>query len=235
MNKSIRFILVTVLAVIAGTFYVSAQELNKQGYAPLTKGLSLTYTNYDDDGEFSGTYIMNVVSVDLKITENEKIGKIIFDQHFFDDDNEPVLSGDNNLQMTVMIGPDGHFSKMKEFRKLMKVKEAVSKGDASSIPDDIQVGTIIPDGVMNVSAGNMDAKILTSDRKVVREEIISTPAGEFDTFVVAENQVTKSIVSIEYRLETWYAKGIGAVKQVVYDKKGRLKMSQVLTSYKIEQ
>ena len=88
---------------------------------------------------------------------------------------------------------------------------------------------------MNVSAGNMDAKILTSDRKVVREERISTPAGEFDTFVVAENQVTKSIVSIEYRLETWYAKGIGAVKQVVYDKKGRLKMSQVLTSYKIEQ
>lgn len=235
MNKSIRFILVTVLAIIAGTFYVSAQELNKLGYAPLTKGLSLTYANYDDDGEFSGSYIMKVVSANLVITETEKVGEIIFDQHFFDEDNEPVLSGDNNLQMIVTVGPEGHFSQMKEFRKLMKVKEAVSKGDASSIPDDIQVGTIIPDGVMNVSAGNMDAKILTSDRKVVREERISTPAGEFDTFVVAENQVTKAIVSIEYRLETWYAKGIGAVKQVVYDRKGRLKMSQVLTSYKIEQ
>ena len=230
MRRIAHFLLFTVLAIFAGTFGVFAQELDLQSYAPLTKGLELKYANYDDDGEFSGYYIMKVVDV----KGDFKVGELVFDQHFFDEDNEPVFE-DNNLRMAVSVGPDGHFSKMTEVRKLMKVKEDVSKGDASSIPADIEVGTQIPDGVMNVRVGNMKAKILTSNRVVARQEKVTTPAGEFDAYVVTETQVTKAVVSAEYRLETWYVRGIGAVKQYAYDKKGRLKMSQELVSYKIEQ
>ncbi|MBR2947226.1 MAG: hypothetical protein IKC17_01395 [Bacteroidales bacterium] len=230
MKNIVKLIPILVLTFFVGTFSLFAQELDLQSYAPLTKGLELKYANYDEDGEISGYYIMKVVSV----SGNFSKGEIVFDQHFFDEDYEPVFD-DNNLRMVVSVGPDGHYSKMDELGKLMKVQEDVSKGDVSTIPSDIEVGSVIDNGVMNVKAGNMSAKILTSDRKVVRKETITTSAGEFEAFVVKETQITKAVISKEYHLETWYVRGIGAVKQLVYDRKGRLEMSQELVSFQINQ
>ena len=36
------------------------------------------------------------------------------------------------------------------------------------------------------------------------------------------------------RIETWYAAGIGCIKQAVYDRKGRLDHTQELVSIKFE-
>ena len=48
---------------LAGGYSVSAQDYDKSGYCPITKGMTLEYVNYDADGARTGSFILKVSAV----------------------------------------------------------------------------------------------------------------------------------------------------------------------------
>lgn len=233
MKKGIRTMSALMSAaamMLAGGYYVSAQDYDKSGYCPLTEGMVLEYVNYDADGAVTGSYVLKVASASGTLQK----GTVVFDQYFYDADGRPVLGDGGNLPMEVTVGPDGTVSRMNDAGKVMKVQDIMSKGDASSVPSGLKTGMSIPDGSLKVKIGMISATIETKDRKVVDHKEITVPAGTFDCFLVKEEQVTRTVGSRTEKIETWYAAGIGCVKQTVYDRKGRLDHTQELVSIKFE-
>ena len=217
---------------LAGGYSVSAQDYDKSGYCPITKGMTLEYVNYDADGARTGSFVLKVAAVEGTLSK----GTVTFDQYFYDADGKPLFSDNGgNLPMEVTVGgPDGTVSRMSDVGKVMKVQDIMSKGDASSVPSGMKVGTAIPDGTIKVRIGKISATIATQDRQVVEQKSITVPAGTFDCFLIKEEQVTRTVGSRTERIETWYAAGIGCVRQAVYDRKGRLDHTQELVSIKFE-
>lgn len=218
-------ILSSILALSVCSLTVSAQDMDTSSFAPLTKGMVLTYHNLDGDGNITSKYIITVSEMEGTFTK----GRLVMSQEFFDSKGAPLFK-DNNVPMEVITGGKNTITKLDDAGKVMKVQDLMSKGDASSIPSVLTVGSVIPDGIVDVNVGMMSAKILTSDRKVTDEKTITTPAGSFKCYLIEENLSTKTIISKNEDVKTWYAKGIGCVKQEVYDKKGRHTNTQVLQS-----
>ena len=208
------------LALVGG-YSVSAQDYDKSGYCPITKGMTLEYVNYDADGARTGSFILKVSAVEGTLSK----GTVTFDQYFYDADGKPLFDDNGgNLPMEVTVGgPEGTVSRMSDVGKVMKVQDIMSKGDASSVPAGMKVGTTIPDGCLS-----------TQNRQVTEQKSITVPAGTFDCFLIKEEQVTKTVMSKTERIETWYAAGIGCIRQAVYDRKGRLDHTQELVSIKFE-
>ncbi len=216
---------------LTGGYYVSAQEYDKSGFCPITEGMTLEYQNYDAEGRKAGMYVLHVTAVSGTITD----GTVSYDQYFYDENGQPLFSVDNNVPMEVTVGgPEGTVSRLNEVGKLLKVQDVMSKGDASNIPVELQAGTTIPDGKIKVQVGKITAHISTTGRQVTEQKSITVPAGTFDCFLIKEEQATKSFGTKVENVETWYAKGIGCVKQAVYDRKGRLDHTQELISIKFE-
>ena len=216
---------------LAGGYSVSAQDYDKSGYCPITKGMTLEYVNYDADGARTGSFILKVSAVEGTLSK----GTVTFDQYFYDADGKPLFDDNGgNLPMEVTVGgPEGTVSRMSDVGKVMKVQDIMSKGDASSVPAGMKVGTTI-DGTIKVRIGKISATIATQNRQVVEQKSITVPAGTFDCFLIKEEQVTRTVGSKTERIETWYAAGIGCIRQAVYDRKGRLDHTQELVSIKFE-
>ena len=78
---------------------------------------------------------------------------------------------------------------------------------------------------------DVGASFLLTERKVLSEEVVTTPAGTFNTYKMDEHQTNKVLVSTKtFHIITWYAKNIGCIKQEVYDKKGKLLRTLELTA-----
>ena len=233
--KQFSFILSVMSAAVvlsAGGYSVYAQDYDKSGFCPITKGMTLEYVNYDADGNKTGSYVLHVSAVSGTLEK----GTVSFDQYFYDKNGAPVFSDNNgNLPMEVTVGgPDGTVSRMSDVGKVMKVQDVMSKGDASNVPAGLKPGSTIPDGRIKVLVGKITANITTQNRQVLEQKEITVPAGTFDCYLIKEEQVTKTVFSKTEEIETWYAAGIGCVKQAVYDRKGRLDHTQELVSIKFE-
>ena len=206
----------------------SAQEYNKSEYCPLTKGIYLKYANYDKNGKIMSYYAFEVTFWEGTVEK----GHLVFELEVFDKDAQPLFK-DNKITMDVTTADGITTSRMSGLSKIMRIQDDVSKGDESSIPSNIKVGMEIPDGNIKLLIDKISASILTQNRKITDQKTITTKAGTFDCFLLKETQITKTVGSKTELVETWYAKGIGTVKQTVYDKKGRLKQSQELISLSI--
>ena len=74
-------------------------------------------------------------------------------------------------------------------------------------------------------------KVLGQDRKIVGTEKIQTEAGVFDCFIMEETITTKAMMMKDVeKIRSWYAYGIGMVKEVSYDKNGKLTSTIVLNT-----
>ncbi len=61
--------------------------------------------------------------------------------------------------------------------------------------------------------------------------VSKTPAGTFDCFVIEETITSKAMMQKDVEKNiSWYAYGIGLVKEETYDKKGRLVSTTLLNS-----
>lgn len=199
-----------------------------QPYFCATPGVELTYSNYDGDGDFDGSFSMLVIDCIGDMTK----GSVKYSHKFFDDDNKPLFNG-KELIMDVYLDKGETFSKMYELKKAIKVQDVFSKGDASSLPLEMFVGMKIRDGEIVVQVNNIKSTVKVSNRKVTSKDLITTDAGSYECFKIEEHQ-TNTVMgfSKEWDVKTWYAKNMGCVKQETY-RKGKLISSQILTKYKM--
>ena len=101
-------------------------------------------------------------------------------------------------------------------------------GDTRGIPRYPKVGKL-PDYEFHFKMSIMSMRVSGTERRIVGTETLQTPAGSFDCFILEETIATKiTIVKDVERVKSWYAYGIGLVKEITYDKNGNLISTMIL-------
>ena len=115
-------------------------------------------------------------------------------------------------------------TKEKEKEVFEKVRSEFYKmsGETRGLPRNPEIGKL-PDFEFQCKMNIMSMKITGKDRRVVGKESIETGAGTFDCFIVEETIATKFMFMKDVeKTKSWYAYGIGLVKEITYDKSGKL-------------
>lgn len=106
------------------------------------------------------------------------------------------------------------------------------EGDNISVENSYEVGQSIPDVsvTMTVDTGiiNITSTVTMTDKKVVRREEITTPAGTFDCYVITYTNTLRMGFSKTMQSTQWIAQGVGMVKEETYKANGRLLTKTVL-------
>jgi hypothetical protein len=225
MKKSL-IILVTILLIGAETFAQCNEMFDYQ------KGTSWQWTNYDKKGKFMGKSMQKIeelnkldngFEVTISMVQSDKKGE----------QTEPVSmdmackDGIVYFDMKKFI-PAEHFADG-------DMSVAVT-GDNLEMPTNLKVGDYLRDAsvTLDMTGGgspialNMTVEIF--DRKVEAEEILHTPAGEFNCFIISQSIKTKSIVSAQVDSKEWYSQGTGMIKSETY-RKGKMLGYSILTQF----
>jgi hypothetical protein len=146
---------------------------------------------------------------------------------------EDNLFGDDRLDSLVINTvkekyPDLPKEKQKELYEQAKARFLNVSGETRGIPRYPKVGKL-PDYEFRCKISIISMKILGQDRKIVGTERIQTEAGVFDCYILEETITTKSMMMKDVeKIRSWYAYGIGLVKEVTYDKNGKLVSTMIL-------
>jgi hypothetical protein len=75
----------------------------------------------------------------------------------------------------------------------------------------------------------MSMKVRGEERRIAGTERIQTQAGSFDCFILEETISTKAMMMKDVeKIKSWYAYGIGLVKEITYDENGKLISTMIL-------
>ena len=103
-----------------------------------------------------------------------------------------------------------------------------TSGEIRGIPRYPKVGKL-PDYEFHCKVSIMSMNVRAEDRRIVGTERIETKAGSFDCFIMEETIITKSMMMKDVeKIKSWYAYGIGLVKEMTYDKNGKLISTMIL-------
>jgi len=220
-----KYLVIAVLAVMSYGV-ASAQSVY---YFSVNPKEVFAYTIIDDDGAFFGRFDVNTHSCSGDLQN----GEVVIYENFYDKNNKPIFKESNQFVMDIALVNGEAFANIGSLSRALKVQDYMSKGDIISLPSTLLVGGAVPDGKLSIKMGAIKGTITVTDRKVIAYENISTQAGSFMCYKITERQISKTAgLSFEHNLVTWYCKGIGCVKQICYDKKGKLINTIELVSIK---
>lgn len=226
-----RYFLLLLLAVFAVP--KSQAQSTCSTYYPLEEGASLQYTNYDRKGREDGQINYNVTNVE---SSGDNVSATMM--------MEMVDKKGNTYTSDYEIACDGNVVKI-DFKSLMNEQMLSQMGDVEmdisgtdvELPNSLSVGQELPDANMELKmkmggAINMNTNVETINRKVEKQESVTTPAGTFDCYVIYSETKTKMMMANKtYPSRAWLAEGVGIVKQESYNTNGKLIASMVLTQY----
>ncbi|MDF0717972.1 hypothetical protein PY092_17545 [Muricauda sp. 334s03] len=224
-----RYFLLLLLAVLAAPN--SQAQSACSTYYLLADGANLQYTNYDRKGKEDG-------QINYSVTNVEGSGDNVSATMMM----EMVDKKGNTYTSDYEITCDGNVVKI-DFKSLMNEQMLSQMGDVEmdisgtdvELPNNLSVGQELPDANISVKmkmggAINMNTNVETINRKVEKQESITTPAGTFDCYVIYSETKTKMMMANStFPSRTWLAEGVGMVKQESYNKNGKLVGSMVLT------
>lgn len=120
-------------------------------------------------------------------------------------------------------------SQLEELDKSIKVKGELK----IDIKPNVAPGTTGPKQTLRISFGPETMTMNLWELKFEGVESVTVPAGTYDCMKVTYVHRIKAGTNIEKKLESdWYAPGVGIVKNVTCDSKGKEVSSTVLTSIK---
>lgn len=196
------------------------------------EGTNWTWANYDKKGKLLGKTIQKVeeFSIDgdnrtavISVTRADSKGE----------QTEPI-----SMEMTCVAGVIS--VDMKKFlpTEYLEDGEAELKVETENleIPMSLNKGDKLKDGSIKMSMNEdspipINVTVTISDRRVVDEEVLNTPAGEFDCAVMEQTISTKVMMSIIMKSKEWYTPGVGMIKSESYNKKGKLTGYSLLTAF----
>ena len=135
-----------------------------------------------------------------------------------------MIDGDGNVTSDLAASL---VSAIRNFFPKMEIKADFSP---TTLPSELIPGEKLPDASAQISIKGKIFSLNVNERKVLREETVTTPAGTFDCIVVTEHKTEKfSMYNRDTVSYTWYARGVGMVRHDTY-KKGKLQTSETLVS-----
>ena len=222
MTRRAFYILFVMLTVTLG--------LKAQGYYCDRQGARLEYVRKNiKDGSTEWRHIMNITDV-KKMSDGTQITSA---STFLKANGKPYYKGD--IREQVVLRPNNDVWVDMEQVTINYVKgrfglNATADAAPSIIPADMAPGDTLPQvtGKGKVSLITFSYRIW--DRKVLRYETISLPAGTFDCVVLQERKLESGPGHNRDVLNhTWYCKGVGMVRHDTYID-GKLDTSEILQS-----
>ena len=204
-------------------------QSNCSKYYPFSEGTTTELTMYDKKGKVSAV-VLHAVK-DVSSTGSTDIATMT--QVLKDKNGEELTTTEYDITCTGgMVSID--------FRSLSQSKMLESMGDVDyeitgtnlDLPNDLSVGQSLPDaGVnikMNIGGMNMNMDTDITDRNVIGQETVTTPAGSFECYIITSTTTFKMGMS---KSKQWIAEGVGVVKTEDYNKKGKLQSTSLLTAF----
>ena len=192
----------------------------------------LEYTRTAADGSVKWYHTMRIGSVE----QDQNYIVINYTSHILNHKRKPYY-GDRPAKLSASITQGKVTVNVAEsvaaiFRTILPSGVTItSSGGESSLPADMVPGDILPDINASVKALGLTMRITVTERKVLREETISTPAGKFECIVIRERKVEKGMGRNRHTIaDTWYARGTGMVRHDTYNPDLELITSEVLVS-----
>ena len=216
---------VTILSMFLCIMAIKAQD-NCSTYYPMAEGTSYTYNLYNKKNKLEGTTAYTVTNVNNNGGNTSATMKMRFEdakgKNAFESDYTMTCAGDGIKIDFKSLFP----SQMQQQYEAMNLEMDITGTDIE-IPNTLSVGQELADANINVnmsmSGMNMKIEVNTTDRTVVGEESVTTPAGTFDCFVISANTASKMMMANhEMSDKIWLSKGVGIVKQETYSKNGKL-------------
>lgn len=242
-----------VLLFIASTFLfagVDAIAQNDVYLVPNPNAARWSYVETDSEGKHIATIYNSIEAIEgngvngsmkLRIEEvpvaspKDTVKSVLF--YRFNDGEIMVdftasfideMLGDSVDQIIKENGYDISKEDRKEVLEEVKAQLFDIDGEIRGIPRYPEVGKL-PDYEVKIKFSIMSMKVMGKERRIVGTEKIQTEAGSFDCFVMEETLTTKAMMMKEVeKNKSWYAYGIGLVKQITYDKKGNLISTMIL-------
>ena len=124
--------------------------------------------------------------------------------------------------------PDLSEERKKDVLEKTKSEFIKKSGETRGIPRYPKVGKL-PDYEFSCKISIMGMKVRGEDRRIVGTERVQTEAGSFDCYILEETITTKAMMMKDIeKIKSWYAYGIGLVKEITYDKDGKLISTLIL-------
>lgn len=225
--KKILIATITFLGVMATT----TAQTGCSKYYPFKEGTTAEITAYDKKGEKSAVINYTILKTTktsegevatMKSSVKDEKGKLIAETEY----NATCDGNKISIDYKSMVSP----LMMDQFKDM----EYDISGTDLEIPNNLSVGQTLPDAqmIMNISMGGikMNMELHITNRKVIGTENITTPAGNFDCFIITSEMTTKMGVSQTSNSKQWIAEGVGMVKQEEYQK-GKVTSSSLLTAF----
>ena len=124
--------------------------------------------------------------------------------------------------------PDLPEEKKKEVIEQTKSEFLKISGETRGIPRYPKVGNL-PDYEFHIKVSLIGMKVIGENRRIAGRENIQTKGGSFDCFILEETISTKAMMMKDVeKIKSWYSYGIGLVKEITYDKNGKLMSTMIL-------
>ena len=208
------------------TSTVFSQDCSK--YYPMDEGTKFQITMYNKKDKMSGVMDYEVKEVSgntatMFYEMTDEKGKMITSSEYGITCTEDGVTIDFSSMMSP--GVMGQYEDM----------EVEMSGTDLLFPNNLSVGKSLPDAdvLMTVKMPPMNMKMTMKffNRKVEGNETVSTPAGDFECYVITYDTESKMGIKMTMSSKLWLSEGFGMVKQENYNKKGALIGKSVLTAF----
>ena len=230
------------LAAVAGS---PAHAQSQEPFFPSKPGTVLKYEDRDASGKlvsssrdsvasFSGNFSKGRAEVISTQTVQDSGQSLTAKEQMIFDGGEVIVDVaammQETIKETVRMSVAASGASEEDLKELDEVfADMEVKGESRGVPANLSVGMQLPDYSVSFKVMFVNTKINCKDRKVTGQEKITTPAGTFDCYVIEETVNVKSMFMNEKStVKTWYARGIGAVRQETWNKKKLESVSELV-------
>jgi hypothetical protein len=187
-------------------------------YYPENEGAELVYQHYDNKDKPSGKSSQKVSVYNQTATGAE--ATILVKSY----DEKEKLQADYELAVKCEAGVfyfdmSGYLNQ--EMIGAYENMELKVQTNNLEMPSKLKVGENLKDGsiTMEISSGGMKImtmEVVVSDRNVLAEENVTTPAGTFMCYKITQTVTTKMGMQMVVKSTDWLSPGVGMVKSESY-------------------
>ena len=195
-------------------------------------GTVLEYTRTTPDGDIKWYHTMTIKDV----TKGGDTTAINYTSYIQNHKHKPYY-GKEPAQLIATITNQGVTVNVAEsvaavFRTLFPGNTRItSTGGESTLLTNMTPGDTLPNVSSSVKVLGITMKITVTDRQVLRQETIQTPAGAYHCIVIRETKLEKGMGRNRHTIaDTWYTQGLGMVRHDTYNMNMELQTSEILTS-----
>jgi len=253
MKKFNLFLIITVLtSTLFPSLLLASSNNDKEPYICMKPKTKFTYTiamKDKPDIEYI-EYITKVTGdknngrVYIEESNNNKATNVFFDLH-----NGDVIYNFAEITKALMLdqcekearktaaeeAPKNNMTEEEYCNEAMFQMEKIINitGNPCIYPLNMAPGTMLEDSKMKLKAYIVSIQSSITEREILGEEKINTPAGTFDCLKIKEKHFSKVLMkkNTHYTIK-WYVRGIGIVKEEKYDKHNKLTETQILKEIK---